>query len=83
MGFGMRKEVYTRKPKTAFKKIKTVYGQKPVFPKSKTKVPTPQKTGPKYRKRFSHVSDTVFFKVFIFLVLLAGTLIILHASGIL
>lgn len=26
MGFGMRKEVYTRKPKTAFKKLKAIYG---------------------------------------------------------
>lgn len=27
MGFGMRKEVYTRKPKTAFKKVKQLYQQ--------------------------------------------------------
>jgi hypothetical protein len=26
MGFGMRKEVYTRKPKTSFGKIKEIYG---------------------------------------------------------
>lgn len=28
MGFGMRKEVYTRKPKKVFEKLKEVYGQK-------------------------------------------------------
>lgn len=28
MGFGMRKEVYTRKPKEAFKKLKGIYGEK-------------------------------------------------------
>lgn len=27
MGFGMRKEVYTRKPKTTFRKMKDVYGK--------------------------------------------------------
>ena len=26
MGFGMRKEVYTRKPKTSFSKMKKIYG---------------------------------------------------------
>lgn len=26
MGFGMRKEVYTRKPKSSFSRIKKVYG---------------------------------------------------------
>jgi hypothetical protein len=26
MGFGMRKEVYTRKPKTSFSKMKRIYG---------------------------------------------------------
>ncbi len=29
MGFGMRKEVYTRKPKEAFKKLKQVHGETP------------------------------------------------------
>jgi len=28
MGFGMRKEVYTRKPKVPFKKMKQLYGDK-------------------------------------------------------
>lgn len=35
MGFGMRKEVYTRKPKKAFEKIKRVYRKELDFPKSK------------------------------------------------
>jgi hypothetical protein len=26
MGFGMRKEVYTRKPKTSFSKVRKIYG---------------------------------------------------------
>ena len=26
MGFGMRKEVYTRRPKTSFSKMKKIYG---------------------------------------------------------
>lgn len=28
MGFGMRKEVYKRKPKVPFKKLKSIYGDK-------------------------------------------------------
>ena len=38
MGFGMRKEVYTRKPKEAFKRIKKVYGEDVNFPKSNVKL---------------------------------------------
>ena len=34
MGFGMRKEVYTRKPKKAFEKVKKVYGKELDFPAS-------------------------------------------------
>ncbi|MEO9852010.1 MAG: hypothetical protein ABJH72_14265 [Reichenbachiella sp.] len=36
MGFGMRKEVYTRKPKKVFTKLKEMYGQKLVGPNSAT-----------------------------------------------
>lgn len=37
MGFGMRKEVFTRKPKTSFSKMKKIYGDHMEdFHKSKT-----------------------------------------------
>lgn len=37
MGFGMRKEVYTRRPKTSFSKMKKIYGDHMEdFHKSKT-----------------------------------------------
>ena len=83
MGFGMRKEVYTRKPKTAFKKVKKMYGEKPVFPKSKVKPSTSGKIRAYRWERFQHAGDTVFFKLFVFVALVAGVLIIMRVAGIL
>lgn len=40
MGFGMRKENYSRKPKRAFTKLKEVYGHDMDIPKSKNKIKT-------------------------------------------
>lgn len=81
MGFGMRKEAYTRKPKAAFKKVKKVYGEKPVFPKSKTTAPAPGKIKLYRWQRSNHAGDSVFFKLFIFLVLVAAAWIVMHVSG--
>jgi hypothetical protein len=65
MGFGMRKEVYTRKPKEAFKKIKE-------YRKKETRALKPDKSpklkSPKdfSRRRFTHLGDFKIYKIIIF-----------------
>ncbi|MDN5211306.1 hypothetical protein QQ020_04565 [Fulvivirgaceae bacterium BMA12] len=80
MGFGMRKEVYTRKPKPAFKKIKKIYGKHLDLPKSSLQL-TPAKTGAYRQKKSVHLVDTAAFKIFIFLILVGGVLLIMHFLG--
>ncbi len=67
MGFGMKKEVYTRKPKKAFNKLKQVYGQSVAIPKSTINGKKPKKY--LVRNRFKHFSQTVVGKILKFLVL--------------
>ena len=60
MGFGMRKEVYTRKPKKAFEKVNKVYGDAPELSKTEEKIkenPTDSEVN-----RFKHFNQTVTFK---------------------
>lgn len=60
MGFGMRKEVYTRKPKKAFKKIKETYGEPKLAKESDEKYhPGKQYT----RTRFKHFYQTRTWKI--------------------
>lgn len=60
MGFGMRKEVYTRKPKEAFKKIKGAYGN----PKKLIDDNIDYNPGKVFeRKRFKHFYQTKLWKI--------------------
>ncbi|UII23149.1 hypothetical protein [Fulvivirga ligni] len=65
MGFGMRKEVYTRKPKRSFEKIKELYGND---------IPRVEESDGKYelkaeeilnKKRFRTLYDTKAFRYFL------------------
>jgi hypothetical protein len=60
MGFGMRKEVYTRKPKKAFEKVNKVYGDAPELSKTEEKIN--ENSTDSEVNRFKHFNQTVTFK---------------------
>ena len=62
MGFGMRKESYTRKPKKVFSGIKKVYGENPKLPDTKVGS-KPKPTVHFKRKRFKHFYQMKPFKI--------------------
>lgn len=63
MGFGMRKEVYKRKPKKSFLKLKEVYGND--TPKVKHHPSAPKLTSDDVlnKPRFRSIHDTKFFQI--------------------
>lgn len=63
MGFGMRKEVYTRKPKEAFKRIKKVYGDDVNFPKSDIKLKSDRPPEPFKRYQFKPLYKMKGYKI--------------------
>ncbi len=70
MGFGMNKEVYKRKPKTAFEKVKRINA---VDYKKKKLVTTAANTKPgqRYeRTRYKHFRDTLFYKIIVTVILI-------------
>ena len=62
MGFGMRKENYSRKPKKAFEKIKQVYGENVCLPEVDVQAKT-SKLAIAPIKRFKHFYQTKAFKI--------------------
>ncbi|MEQ8337770.1 MAG: hypothetical protein RIA62_10515 [Cyclobacteriaceae bacterium] len=63
MGFGMRKEVYKRKPKESFKKLKELYGND--IPKAKFDPDAPVLTSEDVlnKPRFRSIHDTKLFQI--------------------
>ncbi len=62
MGFGMRKEDYTRTPRKSFKRLKKIYGEELSLPKSEGK-PDEDVQIVIQRKRFKHIHQTLGFKI--------------------
>lgn len=76
MGFGMRKEVYTRKPKAAFKKLKKIYGKHPNLPASN--VPK----APSNSTSFEKHSYKPFFQTLPYLIFKRTLILFLLGTGI-
>ncbi|MTI41452.1 hypothetical protein [Fulvivirga lutimaris] len=80
MGFGMRKEVYSRKPKEAFKKLKQVHGEKPK--KEKGLDDSEYLELKQYRKsRFRHFYESKIFKVLSSGIIVASVLVLMWVFG--
>lgn len=78
MGFGMRKEVYTRKPKEVFKRLKKIYGPGASVPKSNIKLKTQRPVSyekhtykPFYQTRFYKITKLIILAILVGLLLLS------------
>ncbi len=69
MGFGMKKEVYTRKPKVAFEKIKRIYGNETKKSKSSLNNRSKKVKGRYVRVKYKHFRDTLFYKIMIIVII--------------
>lgn len=63
MGFGMRKEVYQRKPKKAFEKINELYGDDKANRKHNPKIKGPSREDIFNKQRTRSLGDIKFFKI--------------------
>jgi hypothetical protein len=80
MGFGMRKEVYARKPKEAFKKLKQVHGEIPKVEKGLSD--SEYLDLKQHRKsRFRHFYESKIFKVLSSAIILASVLVLTWVFG--